>query len=119
MCRLYLTNLIDRSLPKGTTMNKQQQQALAARRARQKKVRAIAFSLITVIVLGVSVSLLVSAFAPKTPPPAAHTKAAGVRAPRRVTIRLTSLDGPHHTDGGGKHQWAVDEFGVSVVAPAE
>jgi cytochrome c oxidase subunit 2 len=112
-------------------MNKQQQQALAARRAHQKKVRAMVFGLITVIVLGVSVSLLVSAFSPKTPPPAANTidisadmsgfnmKEIRVKSGQPVTIRLTSLDGPHHTDGGGKHQWAVDEFGVSIVAPAE
>jgi len=112
-------------------MNKQQQQALAARRARQKKVRALAFGLITVIVLGVSVSLLVSAFSPNTPPPAANTidisadmggfnmKEVRVKAGQPVTVRLTSLDGPHHTDGGGKHQWAVDEFGASVIAPAE
>ena len=112
-------------------MNKQEQQAQAAQRTRQKKARAIAFSLITVIVLGLSVSLLVSAFAPKTPPPAANTidltadmggfnmKEIRVTAGKPVTIRLTSLDNSHHTDGGGKHQWAVDEFGVSVVAPAE
>ena len=98
-------------------MNKQQQQALAARRARQKRVRAIAFGLITVIVLGVSVSLLVSAFSSKTPPPAANTidiaadmggfnmQEVRVKAGQPVTVRLTSLDGPHHTDGGGKHQW--------------
>lgn len=110
-------------------MNKQQQQALAARRARQKKVRAIAFSLITVIVLGLSVSLLASAFASKTPAPAANTidisadmsgfnmKEIDVKAGQPVTIRLTSLDGSHHTDGGGQHQWAVDDFDVSVVAP--
>jgi len=112
-------------------MNKQQQQALAARRAHQKKVRAMVFGLITVIVLGVSVSLLVSAFSSKTPPPAANTidisadmsgfnmKEIRVKSGQPVTIRLTSLDGPHHTDGGGKHQWAVDELGVSIVAPAE
>ena len=112
-------------------MNKQQQQALAARRAHQKKVRAMVFGLITVIVLGVSVSLLVSAFSPKTPSPAANTidisadmsgfnmKEIRVKSGQPVTIRLTSLDGPHHTDGGGKHQWAVDELGVSIVAPAE
>lgn len=112
-------------------MNKQQQQALATRRAHQKKVRAMVFGLITVIVLGVSVSLLVSAFSPKTPPPAANTidisadmggfnmKEIRVKAGQLVTIRLTSLDGPHHTDGGGKHQWAVDEFSASVIAPAE
>lgn len=112
-------------------MNKQQQQARAARQARQKRARALAFGLITVIVLGVSVSLLISAFSPNTPPPAANTidiaadmggfnmKEVRVKAGQPVTVRLTSLDGPHHTDGGGKHQWAVDEFSASVIAPAE
>ena len=33
-----------------------------------------------------------------------------------MTIRLSSLDNSHHTDGGGKHQWAVDELGVNIVA---
>ncbi len=110
-------------------MNKKQQQALAARRARQKKVRAMVFGLITVIVLGLSVSLLASAFSPKTPPPAANTidiaadmsgfnmKEVRVKAGQPVTIRLTSMDNGSHTDGGGKHQWAVDDFKVSVVAP--
>jgi len=112
-------------------MNKKAQQALAARRGRQKKIRAITFSLITVIVLGLSVSLVASAFSPKTPPPAANTidisadmsgfnmKEISVKAGKPVTIRLTSMDNGSHTDGGGKHQWAVDEFSVSVVAPAE
>lgn len=40
-----------------------------------------------------------------------------VKAGEPVTVRLTSLDTPYHTDGGGKHQWAVDELGVSIVAP--
>jgi cytochrome c oxidase subunit II len=112
-------------------MNKIEQQVRVAQRARQKKVRAITFSVITVIVLGLSVSLLASAFSPKTPPPAANTidisadmsgfnmKEIRTKTGQPVTIRLTSLDGSHHTDGGGKHQWAVDEFGVSVVAPPE
>jgi heme/copper-type cytochrome/quinol oxidase subunit 2 len=42
-----------------------------------------------------------------------------VKAGRPVTIRLTSLDNSHHTDGGGKHQWAVDELGVEVIAQPE
>ena len=112
-------------------MDKHEQQARAARRARQKKIRAVAFGFIIVTVLGLSVSLLVSAFLPKTPPAAANTidisadmggfnmKEIHVKTGQPVTIRLTSLDGPHHTDGGGRHQWAVDEFGASVVAPAE
>lgn len=40
-----------------------------------------------------------------------------VTAGEPVTIRLTSLDNSHHTDGGGQHQWAVDELGVSIIAP--
>lgn len=34
-----------------------------------------------------------------------------------VTIRLTSVDNPLHTDGGGRHQWAVDELRVNLIAP--
>ena len=41
-----------------------------------------------------------------------------VKVGEPVTIRLTSLDNTHHTDGGGKHQWAVDELGVNIVGPA-
>lgn len=41
-----------------------------------------------------------------------------VRAGEPVTIRLTSLDGPFHLDGGGKHQFAIDELGVDIIAPA-
>ena len=112
-------------------MNKLEQQARAAKRARQKRVRAITFGFIVVTVLGLSVALLVSAFMPKTPPPDANTidltadmggfnmKEMHVKAGQPVTVRLTSLDNSHHTDGGGQHQWAVDELGVSIVAPAE
>jgi hypothetical protein len=28
-----------------------------------------------------------------------------------VTVQLRSLDTPYHTDGGGKHQFAIDERG--------
>ncbi|MEW6568623.1 MAG: cupredoxin domain-containing protein [Chloroflexota bacterium] len=36
-----------------------------------------------------------------------------------VTIRLTSLDNSYHTDGGGRHQWAIDELDVNIIAPPE
>jgi heme/copper-type cytochrome/quinol oxidase subunit 2 len=36
-----------------------------------------------------------------------------------VTVRLTSLDNPLHTDGGGRHQWAVEELGVNLIAPPD
>ena len=42
-----------------------------------------------------------------------------IRAGQPVTIRVTSLDNSHRTDGGGQHQWAVDELKVNIVAPPE
>lgn len=38
------------------------------------------------------------------------------RVGQPITIKLTSLDTPYHSDGGGKHQFAIDELGVSIVA---
>ncbi len=40
------------------------------------------------------------------------------RAGDTITIRLESLDNRFHTDGGGKHQLAIDELGVDIIAPA-
>ena len=34
-----------------------------------------------------------------------------------VNLRLTSLDHEFHEDGGGQHQWAVDELGINLIAP--
>jgi len=34
-----------------------------------------------------------------------------------LTVRLTSLDSRFHLDGGGKHQFAIDELGVNIIAP--
>jgi len=39
-----------------------------------------------------------------------------VRAGEPITLRITSLDNRYHRDGGGKHQFAVDELGVNIVA---
>jgi heme/copper-type cytochrome/quinol oxidase subunit 2 len=87
--------------------------------------------MISLLVLGAAGGLLVSAYSSKTPPPQANvidiTADMGgfsrpemrVKAGQPVTVRLTSLDNSHHTDGGGKHQWAVDELGVNIVAPPE
>jgi len=33
-----------------------------------------------------------------------------------VRVNLRSLDNEHHTDGGGKHQFAIDELGVNIIA---
>lgn len=101
-------------------------------RQRERRVRAITFAVVGVVVLGLAGYLLVSAFVKPALPPLAgnvidvsatmsgfDTQEIRVLAGRPVTVRLTSLDNSHHTDGGGKHQWAVDELGVSIVAPPE
>lgn len=39
------------------------------------------------------------------------------RASRPLTVRLTSVDTRFHTDGGGRHQFAIDQLGVNLIAP--
>ncbi|MBI2174271.1 MAG: cupredoxin domain-containing protein [Candidatus Omnitrophica bacterium] len=34
-----------------------------------------------------------------------------------LTVRLTSVDNRYHTDGGGKHQFAIDYLKVNIIAP--
>ncbi len=93
--------------------------------------RALAFASISVAVLGLAAYWLVPVwFRPALPPLSGNVidvaadmsgfdkDVIRVRVSETVTVRLTSLDSTMHTDGGGKHQWAVDELGVSVIAPA-
>ncbi len=113
-------------------MNRQQREARKRMQQRQNRVRVVTFVIIAVLVLGLAGYLLVSAFsAPELPKMAGSVidvsadmggfsmKEIRVKAGEPVTVRLTSLDNSHHTDGGGKHQWAVDELGVSIIAPPE
>lgn len=39
------------------------------------------------------------------------------KAGRPLTVRLTSVDNRFHTDGGGRHQFAIDALGVNIIAP--
>ncbi len=39
-----------------------------------------------------------------------------VKVGETVKVNLRSLDNEHHTDGGGKHQFAIDELGVNIIA---
>jgi len=99
---------------------------------RQKRIRSSIFAVIVVSVLGLASFYLVKAFFRPAPTPMAGNvidveasmsgfdqKEIRVKVGEAVTIRLTSLDNEHHTDGGGKHQWAVDELGVDIVAQPE
>ena len=47
------------------------------------------------------------------------TEVLRAKAGRPLTVRLTSVDTRFHTDGGGKHQFAIDALGVNIIAPPE
>ncbi len=99
-------------------------------RERQQRTRTVVFSVIVITVLGLAGYFLKEAFF-RLPPPAMAGNVIDitggmdgfdkteihVKAGQPVTIRLTSSDNSAHTDGGGKHQWAVDELNVNIIAP--
>lgn len=39
-----------------------------------------------------------------------------VKVGENIRVNLRSLDNEHHTDGAGKHQFAIDELGVNIIA---
>ncbi len=39
------------------------------------------------------------------------------QAGETITLRVKSLDTRFHLDGGGKHQFAIDELGINIIAP--
>jgi cytochrome c oxidase subunit II len=97
---------------------------------RRRRLRAAIFSITGALALGAAGYFLFQAFwKPELPPMAGNVidiaadmggfdrGVLRVRAGEPVTVRLRSLDNSHHTDGGGKHQWAVDELGVNIIAP--
>lgn len=99
---------------------------------RQQRIRSGIFAVIVVGVLGLAGFYLKQAFLRPAPEPMAgnvidvEASMSGfdqteirIKAGEPVTVRLTSLDNEHHTDGGGKHQWAIDELGVDIIAQPE
>lgn len=99
---------------------------------KKQRMRSAVFAVLVIGVLGLAGYYLKSAFFRPPPEPMAGNvidveasmsgfsmKEIRVKIGDPVTIRLTSLDTSAHTDGGGKHQWAVDELGVDVIAQPE
>ena len=98
----------------------------------QRRIRSTVFAVLVVSVLGLAGYYLKSAFFRPPPAPMAGNvidiqasmsgfdqKEIHVKVGQPVTLRLTSLDNSHHTDGGGKHQLAVDELGVNIITQPE
>ncbi len=113
-------------------MKKSARQIRRATYQRKKFIRSTIFGVIVIGVLGLTAYYLKAAFFKPSPAAMAGNvidvaadmagfsmKEMRVTVGQPVTVRLTSLDNSHHTDGGGQHQWAVDELGVSIIAPPE
>jgi cytochrome c oxidase subunit II len=118
-------------------MNKKSRTAFQRRRKNQQQLRerqhknrrAMIFAVVVIGVLGLAGYLLATAFSRPDLEPVTESviditadmggfdlQEIRAKVGESVTVRLTSLDNQFHTDGGGKHQWAVDEFDVSVIA---
>jgi heme/copper-type cytochrome/quinol oxidase subunit 2 len=93
-------------------------------RAARRRNRAIVFGVITFIVIGLTGIFLWRAFAP-VPTAAADVRiqttmegfiphVIRARVGQPLTIQLVNRDTRFHTDGGGWHQFAIDELGVNA-----
>ncbi len=104
----------------------------ARARQNQQIVRVVAFTVVLVAVIVAVGYFLAPVFSPKESgiTQTANAKVVNLQAGmdgfdmqeirvkvgETVKVNLRSLDNEHHTDGGGKHEFAISEFGVDVVA---
>ena len=88
-----------------------------------RPLRLAAFGAVALLVAGLAIGLVVTRLAGPAPTDAAaiqvHASMGGfdpvalrVNAGQRVKIELASMDTAAHADGGGWHQFAIDELGV-------
>lgn len=110
----------------------QRQRQAARARERNNFIRVVAFGIVVLVVLFAAAYFIVPLFAPQ-PSGTVQTNAGKiinlqaamdgfdikeihVKQGETVTVNLRSLDNSMHTDGGGKHQFAIAELGVNLVA---
>lgn len=111
-------------------MSKQSRPTPDTKTLSSQQLRGDWYALIVATVLGAAIWLLLPAlanrFAPQVRADVLSIEAAmdGFSSSRieakvgePLTVQLRSLNTPYHTDGGGKHQFAIDELGVNIVAP--
>src|SRR3990172_815481 len=107
------------------TKTERKRRSLAAR----SRNRAFAFGIIAFMVVGLAGILVWRAFAP-VPAVAADVKiqttmggfipqVVRAKAGKPITIQLINRDTRYHTDGGGWHQFAIDELGVNAKVGPE
>lgn len=88
-----------------------------------RRVRLTAFGVIVLVVGGVAIALAVDRFQGPAASDATavqvHASMAGfepagltVKAGQTVRIEFSSMDTPYHSDGGGRHQLAIDELAI-------
>jgi len=98
-------------------------------RAARSRRRAIAFGIVASVVIGLTGFLLWRAFAP-IPAMAADVKiqttmegfipqVIRAKAGQPIRILLVNRDTRFHTDGGGWHQFAIDDLGVNAKVGPE
>lgn len=92
--------------------------------------RTVAFVTLAAAVLAAAVYFIKPALFGGGPPPTTgiidvtadmggfNRRVIRVKAGEPITVRLTSLDNRYHVDGGGKHEFAVDELDLQIIAPS-
>ena len=97
----------------------------------QQIARLVAFGAIVLLVILAAANLLAPIFEPKASgiTTSGNVRTVNIQAAmdgfditeirakvgETVRVNLRSLDNEHHTDGGGKHQFAIDELGVNII----
>lgn len=113
--------------------NKKKKAARVAPRGLPLAVRAGVFLGITAVTIGAALALLIprlqmgpSGIVQEGPVRVVNLRASmdgfditeiRARVGETIVVNLRSLDNAYHLDGGGQHQFAIDELGINLIAP--